>query len=165
MAAVDQTALEVATQLYLGGYSLKEIKDVLSEQFDKSYTLQTLYNWKRNNDWDSKRTSIVVLKETKVQELVSDRLAEDSENRYRLYGKALEAAERALDGSKFKTGLSVIQGIALAAEGQRKETANSIRREFVVMVERAIKEEYPEIDIDRVKTRLQKIVESENKYD
>ena len=165
MAVVDQNTLDTAKQLYISGYQLKEIKDILKEQFDKEYTLQTLYNWKRKDDWEAKRTAIVVLKENKVQELISDKLAQDSEKRYQLYGKALEIAEMGLETAKFKTGLSAVQAIALAAEGQRKETANSIRREFVLLVERALKEEYPEIDIDRVKVRLQKIIESENRYD
>ena len=165
MTLAKQSAKEVACQLYLSGYALKEIRDTLEDQFGKAYTVQTLYNWKREGDWDSKRTEIVTLKNTKVQELIGDKLAEESKYRYDLANKILKAAEAAIPNARFKTGLSVAQAVSLATEIQRKETANSMRREFVILVERAVTEEYPDIDIDRIKVRLQKIIESENRYD
>lgn len=162
---IDQEAYDIALHLFMSGYPVKEIQDMLEKEFDKKVTAQTIYNWRRKGDWDNKRGNILAVREAKVKELVSNRLAEQAGKRFQIYGDVIDKAAEELPNLSFRSGLSAAQAIALAAEGQRKETNLGMRHDFIERVWAAIKEEYPEIDVDRVKNRLYLMAEAENKYD
>jgi len=122
-----------ALELYLeGNKSLPKIAELISDEFGRDISSNTLYAWRRKYDWEdvkAKQQIVVVQKLAELDE--GDELIADQKRQLDSYKYLSDKGREALQTLQFGDAMEATRAMDIGIQGERKVRGGLINLEFV----------------------------------
>jgi len=121
-----------ALGLYLeGDNSFPKMAEILSDEFGRDVSVNSLYAWKRKYDWEDikARQQIVVVQ--KLAEMDEDEIVADQKRQLDSYKYLSDKGRSALETLQFGDAMEATRAMDIGIQGERKVRGGLINLEFV----------------------------------
>ena len=156
--AVKERALE----LYLQGYSPKDISETLRTEFDNEVTQSTVYAWGKEGQWDIKRKENYTTSIEKIQETEGQKLNRIQQEHFDTYESLRHKAAHELELLQFDRASDAAKALDLGIRGERQVMEGLITLQFVQSVLSVLVDEITDEEVlKRVALKLRNLIHTE----
>ena len=161
---VDQSpteAREAAFGLFLEGRTEYQVARIINANFgflgSRKWRKKDVMALALSHDWYVRKENVVFASENvRGKDHINA-----SRKRIKAFDNLFDTATKKIKSVNFRSPQSVFQAMDVAAGNIRKETNIQLNYQFVQKIEQAIEEEFPELDIERLRQRLYHILQEE----
>ena len=156
--AVKNKALE----LYLQGYSSKDVADSLRTEFSNNVTQSTVYAWIKEGDWELKKDENYTNGLIKIQETEGQKVNRIQQEHWNNYGDLRQKAINELGHLQFDKASDAAKALDLGIRGERQVMEGLINLQFVQNVLEVLVDEIKDEEVlRRVALKLKNLIHSE----
>ena len=153
---------ERALELYLQGYSTKEVADTIRTEFSNDITQSTIYMWGKQDNWPDKRKGMFAQSLESIQETEGQRVQRIQQEHWDMYGALREKASNELNLLQFDRASDAAKALDLGIRGERQVMEGLINLQFVQSVLSVLVEEITDEDVlKKVAVKLKALISQE----
>ena len=153
---------EKALELYLQGYSSKDISESLRTQFSNNVTQSTVYAWIKEGEWEDRKKENHAASIEHIQETEGQKLNRLQREHFDSYESLRHKATHELEFLQFDREADAAKALYLGIKGERQIMEGLINLQFVQSVLSVLVEEINDEDIlKRVAGRLKGLIQTE----
>ena len=132
----SQTSTEderkIALVLYLeGNNSFPKMAEILSDEFGRDVSVNSLYAWKRKYDWEDIKAKQQIVVVQKLAEMDEDEIVADQKRQLDSYKYLSDKGRSALETLQFGDAMEATRAMDIGIQGERKVRGGLINLEFV----------------------------------
>ena len=121
-----------ALELYLeGDKSVSKISELISDEFGRDISSNTIYAWKRKYDWDDVKAKQQLAVVQKLAVDVEDEVVADQRRQLDSYKYISDKGRSALETLQFSDAMEATRAMDIGIQGERKVRGGLINLEFV----------------------------------
>ena len=121
-----------ALTLYLeGNNSFPKMAEILSDEFGRDVSVNSLYAWKRKYDWEDIKAKQQIVVVQKLAEMDEDEIVADQKRQLDSYKYLSDKGRSALETLQFGDAMEATRAMDIGIQGERKVRGGLINLEFV----------------------------------
>jgi len=121
-----------ALVLYLeGNNSFPKMAEILSDEFGRDVSVNSLYAWKRKYDWEDIKAKQQIVVVQKLAEMDEDEIVADQKRQLDSYKYLSDKGRSALETLQFGDAMEATRAMDIGIQGERKVRGGLINLEFV----------------------------------
>jgi len=121
-----------ALALYLeGNNSFPKMAEILSDEFGRDVSVNSLYAWKRKYDWEDIKAKQQIVVVQKLAEMDEDEIVADQKRQLDSYKYLSDKGRSALETLQFGDAMEATRAMDIGIQGERKVRGGLINLEFV----------------------------------
>ena len=153
---------EKALELYLQGYSSKDISESLRTQFSNNVTQSTVYAWIKEGEWEDKKKENYAASIEQIQETEGQKLNRLQREHFDSYESLRHKATHELEFLQFDRAADAAKALDLGIKGERQIMEGLINLQFVQSVLSVLVEEInDESVLQRIAAKLRNLIHTE----
>ena len=156
--AVKHKALE----LYLQGFSSKDIAETLRTEFSNNVTQSTVYAWIKEGEWEVKKNENYANALEKIQETEGQKVNRIQQEHWDDYSNLRQKAATELELLPFDRASDAAKALDLSIRGERQVMEGLINLQFVQSVLGVLVDEITDEEVlRRVALKLKNLIHAE----
>ena len=156
------TVKNKALELYLQGYSSKDVADSLRTEFSNNVTQSTVYAWIKEGEWEIKKNENYTNGLAKIQETEGQKVNRIQQEHWDNYGNLRHKAAHELELLQFDKAADAAKALDLGIRGERIVIEGLINLQFVQNVLEVLVDEITDEEVlRRVALKLKNLIHSE----
>ena len=153
---------EKALELYLQGYSPKDISESLRTEFNNNVTQSTVYAWSKEGEWEEKKKANYATSIEQIQETEGQKLNRLQREHFDSYESLRHKAAHELELLQFDRAADAAKALDLGIRGERQIMEGLINLQFVQSVLGVLVEEISDEDVlRRIAAKLRNMIHTE----
>jgi len=155
---------ERALEIYLQGYSPKDIAESLRDEFANDVTQSTVYAWVKQEGWEEKKQLVYAESLAQIQESEGQKINRIQQEHWDGYSSLRHKAMHELDLLQFDKASDAAKALDLGIRGERQVMEGLINLQFVQNVLEVLVDEIHDEDVlRRVAMKLKTLIHVEEK--
>ena len=155
---------ERALEIYLQGYSPKDIAESLRDEFANDVTQSTVYAWVQQEGWEEKKQLVYAESLAQIQESEGQKINRIQQEHWDGYSSLRHKAMHELDLLQFDKASDAAKALDLGIRGERQVMEGLINLQFVQNVLEVLVDEIHDEDVlRRVAMKLKALIHVEEK--
>ena len=155
---------ERALEIYLQGYSPKDIAESLRDEFANGVTQSTVYAWVKQEGWEEKKQLVYAESLAQIQESEGQKINRIQQEHWDGYSSLRHKAMHELDLLQFDKASDAAKALDLGIRGERQVMEGLINLQFVQNVLEVLVDEIHDEDVlRRVAMKLKALIHVEEK--
>ncbi len=155
---------ERALEIYLQGYSPKDIAESLRDEFANDVTQSTVYAWVKQEGWEEKKQLVYAESLAQIQESEGQKINRIQQEHWDGYSSLRHKAMHELDLLQFDKASDAAKALDLGIRGERQVMEGLINLQFVQNVLEVLVDEIHDEDVlRRVAMKLKALIHVEEK--
>jgi len=151
-----------ALELYLQGYSSKDVADSLRTEFSNNVTQSTVYAWIKEGEWELKKNENYTNGLVKIQETEGQKLNRIQQEHWDNYGDLRQKAIHELEHLPFDKASDAAKALDLGIRGERQVMEGLVNLQFVQNVLEVLVDEIKDEEVlRRIALKLKTLIRSE----
>jgi len=151
-----------ALELYLQGYSSKDVADSLRTEFSNNVTQSTVYAWIKEGEWELKKNENYTNGLVKIQETEGQKLNRIQQEHWDNYGDLRQKAIHELEHLPFDKASDAAKALDLGIRGERQVMEGLVNLQFVQSVLEVLVDEIKDEEVlRRIALKLKTLIRSE----
>ena len=153
---------EKALELYLQGYSSKDIAESLRTEFTNNVTQSTVYAWIKEGEWEIKKNENYTNALEKIQETDGQKVHRIQQEHWDDYSHLRHKAAHELELLQFDKASDAAKALDLGIRGERQVMEGLINLQFVQSVLSVLVDEITDEEIlRRIALKLKNLIHAE----
>ena len=155
---------ERALEIYLQGYSPKDIAESIRDEFANEVTQSTVYAWVKQEGWEEKKQLVYAESLAQIQESEGQKINRIQQEHWDGYSSLRHKAMHELDLLQFDIASDAAKALDLGIRGERQVMEGLINLQFVQNVLEVLVDEIHDEDVlRRVAMKLKALIHVEEK--